>query len=94
MKRAKPCFQASHQTIEKPRRAREGRSPLELKIELSDMRGERGAILSQGNPISRRENSYLADFAPGDFEEILAKSGGGGSGGGAGSPVHQLVKTF
>ena len=37
------------------------------------MYGGRGAILSQGNPISRRENSYLTSFAPGDFEEILAK---------------------
>ena len=38
------------------------------------------------------KNRYLADFAPGDFEKILAKSGRGGSGGGACSPVHQTVK--
>ena len=42
-------------------------------IEPSGVYGGRGAILSQGNPISRRENSFLTSFAPGDFEEILAK---------------------
>ena len=53
-----------------PRRAREGRSPLELSIEPSGVYGGRGAILSQGNPISRRENSYLADFAAGVSKEL------------------------
>ena len=36
-----------------------------------------GKIFLERNPISRKKNFYLADFAPGDFEEILAKSGGG-----------------
>ena len=33
-------------------------------IEPSDMRGGRGAILSEGNLISRRENSYFAGSVP------------------------------
>ena len=45
------------------------------------MRGELGAILSQGNPISRRENSYLTSFAPGDSKGILAKLAEGVAGG-------------
>lgn len=43
-------------------------------IELSDMRGERGLFLRRKIPFSGSKNRFLADFAPGDFEEILAKS--------------------
>ena len=53
-----------------------------------------GRIFAAENPIFQSKNRFLADFAPGDFEEILSKSGRGGSGGGACSPAHQLVKTF
>ena len=56
---------SAQQTVEKPGRARGGRSPLELSIEPSGVYGGRGAILSQGNPISRRENSFLTSFAAG-----------------------------
>ena len=58
------------------------------------MRGGLGKIFPEGNPISRKKNFYLAVSAPGDFEEILAETGGGGSGGGACSPVHQFVKNL
>ena len=52
-----------------------------LQIVSGDMCGGRGAILSQGNLISRRENSFFADFAAG-VRRTQAKSGVGGSGGG------------
>jgi len=48
-------------------------------------------IFTEGNPISRRKNRYLADFTTG-IRRIQVKSGRGGSGGGACSPVHQTVK--
>ena len=80
------------QTAEKPRRAREGRSPLELSIEPSDMRGGRGLFSRREIPFPESEKRYLANPAPGDFEEILAGFGGGGSGGGASSPATGFSK--
>ena len=71
-----------------PRESSRGPKPSRSEIAAGDMRGGRGEIFMQENPIFRKKNFCLADFAPGNFEEILAKSGGGGSGGGACSPVH------
>ena len=42
------------------------------------MYGGCGAIFVAENLIFQSKNRYLAVFAPGDFEEILAKSGRGG----------------
>ena len=46
------------------------------------MYGGCGRIFAAENPIFQSKNRFLADFAPGDFEEILAKSGRGGDPGG------------
>ena len=56
---------AAPQAVKKPTESSRGPKPSRTSIVLSDMRGEHGRILSQGNLISRRENSYLADFAAG-----------------------------
>jgi len=52
-----------------------------------------GVIFMEENLIFRKKNHFLADFAPGDFEEILAKSGEGGSGGGAELPCPQVFRS-
>ncbi|MDD7412739.1 MAG: hypothetical protein PUK86_05910, partial [bacterium] len=46
----------------KPRRAREGRGPLELSIVPGDMRGGRGAVFV--NLIVQSKNRFPAVFAP------------------------------
>lgn len=66
------------QAVKNPRRAREGRSPPRLLIEPGGVYGGCGRIFAAENPIFQSKNRFLADFAPGDFEEILAKSGRGG----------------
>ena len=46
------------------------------------MYGGCGRIFAAENSIFQSKNRFLADFAPGDLEEILAKSGRGGDPGG------------
>ena len=60
------------QTVEKPLRAREGRSPLELSIVPSGVYGGRGLIFAPENPISQSKNRFLAGSAP---EKSLIFSG-------------------
>ncbi|MDD7412806.1 MAG: hypothetical protein PUK86_06250, partial [bacterium] len=50
-----------------PRRAREGRSPLELPIAPSGVYGGRGTIFAPENPIFQSKNRFLAVFAPGNL---------------------------
>ena len=59
-------------TVEKPRRAREGRSPFELSIVPSGVYGGHGAIFAPENPIFQRKNRFLAVSAP---EKSLIFSG-------------------
>ena len=54
-------------TVEKPRRAREGRSPFELSIVPSGVYGGHGAIFAPENPIFQSKNRFLAVFAPGNL---------------------------
>ena len=55
------------QTVKKPRRALEGRSPLELSIVPSGVYGGRGAIFAPENLIFQSKNRFLAVFAPGNL---------------------------
>lgn len=59
-----------------------GPKPSRLLIESGGVYGGCGRIFAAENPIFQSKNRFLADFAPGDFEEILAKSGRGGDPGG------------
>ena len=51
----------------KPRRAREGRNPLEFSIVPSGVYGGHGMIFASGNPIFQSKNHFLAVFAPGNL---------------------------
>ena len=55
------------QTVENPRRAREGRNPLELSIAPSGVYGGHGTIFAPENPIFQSKNRFLAVFAPGNL---------------------------
>ncbi|MDY2792793.1 MAG: hypothetical protein SOT76_08645, partial [Eubacteriales bacterium] len=55
------------QTVEKPRRAREGRNPLELSIAPSGVYGGHGSIFAPENLIFQSKNRFLAVFAPGNL---------------------------
>ena len=57
-------------TVEKTRRAREGRSPFELSIVPSGMYGGHGAIFAPENPIFQSKNRFLAAFAPGNLRDF------------------------
>ena len=50
---------------QKPTESSRGPKPSRILIAPGGVYGGCGAILSQGNPIFRRENSYFADFAAG-----------------------------
>ena len=66
----------------KPPESSRGPKPSRLLIEPGGVYGGCGRIFAAENPIFQSKNRFLADFAPGDFEEILAKSGRGGDPGG------------
>ncbi len=55
------------QTVKKPRRAREGRSPFELSIVPSGVYGGHGTLFAPENPIFQRKKRFLAVFAPGNL---------------------------
>ena len=50
-----------------PRRAREGRNPLELSIVPSGVYGGHGTIFAPENLIFQSKNRFLAVFAPGNL---------------------------
>ena len=52
------------QTVKKPRRAREGRSPFELSIVPGGMYGGHGTVFASENPIFQRKKRFLAGSAP------------------------------
>ena len=63
------------QAVEKPTESSRGPKPSRISIVPSGVYGGRGTIFAAENLIFQSKNRFLADFAPGDFEEILAKSG-------------------
>ena len=93
------------QTVKKPRRAREGRSPFDRAVpgstccRFSIIKAVQiynvgtGRFLRRKIPFSREKSVSLQ--APRSKNlRFLAETGEGGSGGGACSPVHQLVNFF
>ena len=54
----------TRQTVKKPRRAREGRSPFELSIVPGGMYGGHGTVFASENPIFQRKKRFLAGSAP------------------------------
>ena len=55
------------QTVKNPRRAREGRNPLELSIVPSGVYGGHGTFFAPENLIFQSKNRFLAVFAPGNL---------------------------
>ena len=53
-----------------PRRAREGRSSLELLIVPGGVYGGRGTIFAEENLIFQSKNRFLAVFAPGNLKDF------------------------
>ena len=60
-------FRESLRLSKNPRRAREGRSPLELSIAPSGVYGGHGTIFAPENLIFQNKNRFLAVFAPGNL---------------------------
>ena len=93
------------QTVKKPRRAREGRSPFDRAVPGSTCcrfsirkavqiyNVGTGRFLRRKIPFSREKSVSLQTPRSKNLR-FLAEAGEGGSGGGACFPVHQLVKTF
>ena len=66
------------QAVKKPTESSRGPKPSRILIVPGGVYGGCGRIFAAENLIFQSKNRFLADFAPGDFEEILAKSGRGG----------------
>lgn len=79
---AAPEIRRGDSGCQKPTESSRGPKPSRLLIEPGGVYGGCGRIFAAENPIFQSKNRFLADFAPGDFEEILAKSGRGGEPGG------------
>ena len=64
---AKALLKGELRLSKNPRRAREGRNPLELSIAPSGVYGGHGTIFAPENPIFQSKNRFLAVFAPGNL---------------------------
>ena len=71
---AAPEIRRGDPGCQKPTESSRGPKPSRLLIEPGGVYGGCGRIFAAENPIFQSKNRFLADFAPGDFEEILAKS--------------------
>ena len=86
-----PPIRGSPQTVEKPGRARENRSPLEFQSTPAACTAGSGRLLRRNIPFSGAKIVSLQFLRP-ESVGFKQKTEGGGRGGGACSPVHPLVK--